>query len=185
MLHRSILPALIILVTLFGGKAIGQEVADHADVVVPAGTASGIGEDSTADREAWSTRLSDIAAAHPDVLDDPETNVAFRAFSDRSLDFNLRVYLAGTEGMAGVRTDLNIAIKERFDLEGVAISFPQRDIRGEMVRSGEAESGPSIPLPVSDRPEVPRSDSSPRVGRAGSRGSGVEDLGSGPDGDVE
>lgn len=129
--------------------------------------------------------LSEIASAHPDVLNDPQPNVAFRAFSDSSLDFDLRVYLAGTDGMSGVRTDLNIAIKERFDLEGVAIPFPQRDIRVEMVRSGEPESGPSIPLPVSDRPKVPERGASPRVDRAGSRGSGVEDVGNGPDGDVE
>lgn len=127
--------------------------------------------------------LSEIASAHPDVLPDPEPNIAFRAFSDSSLDFDLRVYLPGTDRMAAVRTDLNIAIKERFDAEGVVIPFPQRDVRVEMVRSGEAESGPAIPLPLADQ----RSDSGPgtddRVGRGGLADEEISGGGDGPDGD--
>ena len=78
MLHRSIVPALITLITLFGGKATGREVVN------------------------WS-------------------------MGDACIRLMLRV--------------------------GVSHGENPRDIRVEMVCSGEAESGPSIPLPVSDRPD--------------------------------
>lgn len=127
--------------------------------------------------------LSEIASAHPGVLSDPEPNVAFRAFSDSSLDFDLRVYLPETDRMAAIRTDLNIAIKERFDAEGVVIPFPQRDVRVEMVRSAEAESGPAIPLPLADQGSGTASETGGRVGRGGLTDQEIVGGGDGLDGD--
>ncbi|MEO0919374.1 MAG: mechanosensitive ion channel domain-containing protein [Pseudomonadota bacterium] len=72
--------------------------------------------------------LVGIANDHPRVLSNPEPFVAFDNFGDSSLDFVLYAYLADIGFGLTVRTELRMAILERFRAANIEIPFPQRDI---------------------------------------------------------
>jgi potassium efflux system protein len=112
------------------------------------------------DPETVSGILTEVGRQDPETLADPEPHVAFTGFGDSSLNFELRVFLAGTDGLITVRNRLNTAIKKAFDAAGVSIPFPQRDVHVSMVSRQDPEGGPQAPLPV------PPPDSSPAEGSA-------------------
>lgn len=92
-------------------------------VKVPVGVSYG------ADSSRVQQIMLSCANEHPGVLADPPPAVMLERFGDSSLDFALFVsteeYLAKT---LILRSDLNLAILEKFRAEGVEIPFPQRDI---------------------------------------------------------
>ena len=87
-----------------------------------------IGVSYTSDPRRVMEILLEIAQSHMKVLKNPEPSVAFVAFGDSSLDFELRVHLADILDGLNVRNDLRLAIFERFRAEGIEIPFPQRDL---------------------------------------------------------
>ncbi|MDZ7823165.1 MAG: mechanosensitive ion channel [Ahrensia sp.] len=72
--------------------------------------------------------LLEIADDHPRILSKPEPFVEFINFGDSSLDFVLRGFLADIGFGPAVRTELRIAIFQRFKAVGIEIPFPQRDV---------------------------------------------------------
>lgn len=72
--------------------------------------------------------LYEVARANPLVLEDPAPMVIFKAFGDNSLEFELRVYLAGIDNYVPVWHGINCAIDAEFRKAGIEIAFPQRDI---------------------------------------------------------
>ena len=52
----------------------------------------------------------------------------FHSFGDSSLEFELRVYIAGIESFLDVRHAMNKAIDAAFREAGIEIAFPQRDV---------------------------------------------------------
>jgi potassium efflux system protein len=111
-------------------------------VVLPVGVSYGD------DPETVSSILTEVGRQDPETLADPEPHVAFTGFGDSSLNFELRVFLAGTDGLITVRNRLNTAIKKAFDAAGVSIPFPQRDVHVSMVSRQDPEGGPQAPLPA-------------------------------------
>ncbi|MEO0544105.1 MAG: mechanosensitive ion channel domain-containing protein [Pseudomonadota bacterium] len=85
--------------------------------------------------------LVEIANDHPRVLSNPEPFVAFDNFGDSSLDFVLYAYLADIGFGLTVRTELRMAILERFRVAGIEIPFPQRDIN---IKQSSTTSTPTI-----------------------------------------
>lgn len=77
--------------------------------------------------------LLGVAAASPDVLDDPEPQVMFMDFGESSLDFELLGWLADPRQEKPVTSELRFAIDAAFRANGIEIPFPQRDLH---VRSG-------------------------------------------------
>jgi small-conductance mechanosensitive channel len=73
--------------------------------------------------------LRRVAAEHPDVLADPEPIAAFMAFGDSSLDFELRIWTGRPERMLRTRSELMVALHDALRGAGIAIPFPQRDLR--------------------------------------------------------
>ncbi|MEM9575260.1 MAG: hypothetical protein AAF870_08535, partial [Pseudomonadota bacterium] len=69
----------------------------------------------------------------PRILSNPEPFVEFADFGDSSLDFILRGFLADIGFGLTVRTELRIAIYERFKVAGIEIPFPQRDVNLKVV----------------------------------------------------
>jgi len=69
-----------------------------------------------------------IANEHPNVLDDPVARVTFEAFGDSTLNFVLRCYIASMHTRLDTIHELNEAIHDRFNEEGLEIAFPQRDL---------------------------------------------------------
>jgi small conductance mechanosensitive channel len=66
--------------------------------------------------------------ADPRILKDPEPTVWTDSLGDSSVNLLLRGYTA-TSDFWPAQTDLLRAVKETFDIEGISIPFPQREIR--------------------------------------------------------
>jgi len=72
--------------------------------------------------------VTEICLAHPQVLKDPAPEAFFKAFGDSSLDFTIWVFLPTPRGRIAVAHELNTAIFEALQREGIEIPFPQRDL---------------------------------------------------------
>ncbi len=71
--------------------------------------------------------LTDIVSKDDRVLEDPAPTIAVSELADSSVNFVVRPWVA-TDDYWGVYFDLTEQIKKRFDAEGIAIPFPQRDV---------------------------------------------------------
>ncbi|MCZ4315943.1 mechanosensitive ion channel [Comamonadaceae bacterium G21597-S1] len=81
--------------------------------------------------------LLELAAADADVLADPPPAVRFMAFGDDGLQFELRAWSASLVDRKGrLISQLNFAIYDRFQREGIEFPFPQRDLH---LKSGVLE----------------------------------------------
>jgi potassium efflux system protein len=70
------------------------------------------------------------------VLQDPKPVVIFKSFGDNSLEFELRVYIAGIDNYIPVGHNINCAIDAAFREAGIVIAFPQRDLHIRSVDEG-------------------------------------------------
>jgi small-conductance mechanosensitive channel len=71
--------------------------------------------------------LLDIARRNPLCLDEPEPLFIFNTFGDSSIDILLGVWFEKSNYL-DVKNSVFVAIKERFDAEGVEIPFPHRTL---------------------------------------------------------
>ena len=83
-----------------------------------------------------------ILRAHPLILNDPRPDVFFMGFGDSSLDLVLFFWVGDYREKWEVMDAVNMAIKDRFEAEGIEIPFPQRDIH---IRSQAAANSGSAP----------------------------------------
>ncbi len=72
--------------------------------------------------------LLTIARQNETVLPDPAPRIRFRGFGDSSLDFELLCWIDLPEQRGRTIHQLNWAIKEEFERQGIEIPFPQRDV---------------------------------------------------------
>lgn len=90
--------------------------------------------------------LVETAQSHNGVLEEPGPRATFEDFGDNSLVLWLRCYIA--EDRAQVWTELRTTINEKFEEEGIIISFPQRDIHLDMAEPLRIEiNGRGEPVP--------------------------------------
>ena len=89
---------------------------------VPVGVAYGT------DPRQVETILIELASQHPALAKEPRPWVVFAEFGADSLNFELRGILTDVNQVVTARSDLNHAIAERFEQEGIAIPFAQRDL---------------------------------------------------------
>ncbi len=68
-----------------------------------------------------------VITSHPKVLKDPAPQVAVTEMADSSVNFVVRPWCK-TEDYWDVFFDLQKAIKQAYDREGISIPFPQRDL---------------------------------------------------------
>lgn len=80
--------------------------------------------------------LSEIAAAHPKVLEDPAPLITFDTFGDSTLDLSMRIYLANMDNRLVIVTEIHEEIDRRFKEAGLEIAFPQRDLHIRSVPDG-------------------------------------------------
>ncbi len=90
--------------------------------------------------------LYKVASANPMVLDSPKPIVLFRGFGNSSLEFELRVYIAGIENYVPVWHSINCAIDEAFRKAGIEIAFPQQDLHIRSIKT-------NIPIDISKKRE--------------------------------
>lgn len=83
--------------------------------------------------------LLTCANEHPAVLSTPKPAALFLAFGSSSLDFELRVWISDINDRLTIHSELNQQIEMEFDLGGVEIPFPQRDLHIRSIDEGAAE----------------------------------------------
>ena len=71
--------------------------------------------------------LDELLKADSRILADPEPTVGVVELADNSVNFVVRPWVASDDYWP-VHFDLHEAIKKRFDIEGINIPYPQRDI---------------------------------------------------------
>jgi small conductance mechanosensitive channel len=71
--------------------------------------------------------MADVVAAHPAVLDEPETMIRLHELGDSSVNFIVRPWV-NKDDYWETYWALTRAMKLRFDAEGISIPFPQRDV---------------------------------------------------------
>ena len=74
------------------------------------------------------TILMDVALAEPQVCEDPEPRVRFRAFGASSLDVDLLCWIENPEIRGRVLDALNTTIYKRFTEEGIEIPYSKHDV---------------------------------------------------------
>jgi len=74
--------------------------------------------------------MEEAARAHPRVVSDPAPAAILKAFADSGIDLELYAWIDDPEaGKGNLRSDLNRALLKSFNANGIAIPFPQREIR--------------------------------------------------------
>ena len=85
--------------------------------------------------------LLTVAQRNETVLPEPAPRVRFRSFGDSSLEFDLLCWIDLPEQRGRTIHELNWAVKEEFEKEGIEIPFPQRDVHiRTAVWSGAADA---------------------------------------------
>ena len=86
------------------------------------------------DPEQAMALMLEAARANSRVLTEPAPAARLMAFGDNGIELELRIWINDPEqGLANVRSDVNIAIWRLFKAMGVTIPYPQRDLH---LRSG-------------------------------------------------
>ena len=105
------------------GQVTNWTLADRQiRIKIPVGVAYG------SDIEKVFTILLSCAEANPQVLSEPKARALFLAFGDSSLDFELRVWIHDFAERRTVLSELNNDINNEFEMAGIEIPFPQRDL---------------------------------------------------------
>jgi small-conductance mechanosensitive channel len=94
---------------------------------------------------ALAQRLMVEAAIEPDrVLKNPKPTVWLRAFGESSVDHEILVWIADPEaGVGNVQSEILNRLWVLFQENGIALPFPQRDIRVKEWPSVRAEPPPA------------------------------------------
>ena len=107
---------------LISGRLVNWTLTDSVvRLVVRLGVAYG------SDTEQTQRLLLDVASHTPEVLKSPPPRAVFMGFGEKSLDFELRVFVGHVEALLPVRHQLNMAIDHSFHAAGVELAFAQAD----------------------------------------------------------
>jgi small-conductance mechanosensitive channel len=87
-----------------------------------------IGVEYGTDPERVLALLLEIAGAHAKVLRDPAPSAIFVRHGQSSLDFQLFAWTTFDDS-GSVKSELTLAINQRFTREGIGIAFPQQELR--------------------------------------------------------
>jgi small-conductance mechanosensitive channel len=82
-----------------------------------------------------------VAGEHAKVLREPGPVALFLGFGESALNFELRAWTDWVGEWVLIRSELTVAVNAALANAGIAIPFPQRDIRMRMV--AEVPPGPA------------------------------------------
>ncbi len=108
---------------LVTGKLLNWTLSDTTNRIV---LSVGIGY--ACDPDQARRIMLDIAAQHPNVMDDPAPIATFENFGDSSLDLVLRAWLPDLNNRLSTITELHTQILQAFNEQGITIPFPQREV---------------------------------------------------------
>lgn len=126
--------------------------------------------------EAAQKVLEEVVAKHPLVLKEPAPVIRVSELADSSVNFIVRPW-SKTSDYWTVYWDLQRAVKEAFDANGISIPFPQTDMHVHVVDSGKkADAGAVSALTSGEtgRPRGPGSYSRDDAGAEEPEGDGKE-----------
>lgn len=83
--------------------------------------------------------LAPIADKYKEILLDPPPRVLFLGLGESSLDFELRLWTAQTDGWVGLRSDIMTSVYEVLTASGIEIPFPQRDLNIRRIDQAAAD----------------------------------------------
>ena len=96
-----------------------------------------VGVSYEADLRKAQDLMLEAARAVPRVLKTPEPVVWLKAFGDRAVEFDLRVWISDPEGGIGnVQGDILMRIWDMFREHGIGLPYPQRDIHIRTMPAG-------------------------------------------------
>jgi len=140
-------------VTALGLRATTVQTFDNAEIVIPNAEliTCSVTNWTLAEKRvrvkipvgvAYGTDISKVleillscANSNPTVITQPPPSALFLAFGDSSLDFELRAWIADINDRMTVASELNQDIENEFQMAGVEIPFPQRDLHLKSVDS--------------------------------------------------
>lgn len=100
----------------------------YSDTQVRVTTTVGVAYET--DLESAMEVMVAVAAAHPRVLAEPAPLVSLTQFGDSAINLELGFWIADPDkGSGNVRSDINLALWRAFKEKGIAIPFPQREVR--------------------------------------------------------
>jgi small-conductance mechanosensitive channel len=94
--------------------------------------------------------LLDVAAAHEDILRNPEPSAFFLAFGDSSLNFRLRGWTSEHDRWMSVRSELYVRVNAALAEAGIEIPFPQRDLHLKSIDPRVTASKPDLAASTAD-----------------------------------
>ena len=125
--------------TLIGSTVQNQT---YSDTRVRLSTSVGVAYDS--DLDLACRLMAEAAAAHPRVLSEPAPKVFLTQFADSAINLDLGFWIDDPEeGKGNIVSDVNFAIWRSFREHGVAIPFPQREVRLLNVDQAAAQTAPA------------------------------------------
>jgi len=142
-------------VTSLGLRATTVQTYDNAEIVIPNAEliTCSVTNWTLAEKRvrvkipvgvAYGTDISKVlkillscADLNPTVLTQPPPSALFLMFGDSSLNFELRVWISDINDRMRVLSELNQDIENEFQIAGVEIPFPQRDLH---LKSVDADS---------------------------------------------
>ncbi|NMG46329.1 mechanosensitive ion channel [Aromatoleum toluvorans] len=108
------------------GSVVQNETYSDTRIVVPINIQ--VGYDT--DLERAMAILVEAARTHERVIADPAPKAFLVAFGESGIDLRLLIWIADPqEGSLGVISHINLEVWKRFRAEGIAIPFPQREVR--------------------------------------------------------
>ena len=105
------------------GRLLNWTLSDNLNRVVIT-----VGVDYGSDVTRALALLEEAANEHANVLEDPPPVISFEGFGDNALTLVLRCYLASLENRLATISKLHQSINEKFQVAGISIAFPQRDV---------------------------------------------------------
>ena len=84
-----------------------------------------------------------VARAHPQIMQTPSPQAVFSAFGDSSINYQLRAWTNRFERWPIIQTELAAAVYAALHAAGMALPFPQREVR--LLRDTPEESPPPGP----------------------------------------
>ncbi len=86
--------------------------------------------------------LEAAIAAVPRVIGDPRPSVQLAAFSADGMDLTINFWIRDAEnGQGNVKSEVNLAVLELLDREGIEIPFPQRVVRAIVSTANDGDAG--------------------------------------------
>jgi small-conductance mechanosensitive channel len=124
--------------TLIGSTVQNQT---YSDTRIRLATTVGVAYDS--DLDLACQLMAEAAASHPRVLAEPAPKVFLTQFADSAINLELGLWISDPEeGKGNIVSDINFAIWRAFREHGVAIPFPQREVR--LLNAGQAAAQHSL-----------------------------------------